>query len=309
MVKRRNSSNSLLRLIKRAKWCDVPFHLHEAKIADKTNTYPLHEVCKDSTAPIKIVNDIYYAYPQAALSKDCDLYTPLSIAAEAGFEDAVNFLANVCPKASTICGQLGSSPISAAIHGSDFNNMIDSIIIANPESAFIPDNEGDSPCDIFFHQWNVCMRIAVSYQTMCNKVLDKTTGHGDWKVKDIYEKTCLFLRAANICKMGKSYDESCLLHSALREESCHWAYCKLLLMLHPEQLLKKDANGNLPIHIATASKEMSDVDTFLCMDCFTKRNTLVRIEFLNGETRYCCDDCSEFESRTYKSFDIKPGMY
>jgi len=306
-MKRSNPSSNLLRSIKKSKWCDIPLHLHEARLADNTNTYALHEVCKDSTAPMTIVNDIYKAYPEAALFKDNDQCTPISLAVEAKFENAVKFLAKVCPEASTICGPLRSSPMFAAIYGSDCNNMIDSIIITNPEAAFVLDDEGDSPIHTFFHQWNVCMRIAVNKQTTSDKVFENNTGIGDWKVKDIYEKTCLFLKAANIYRMVQPYDESYLLHCALREESCHWAYCKLLTMLHPEEVLKKDSNGDLPIHIITASREVSDEETFLCMDCFTKKSTLVCMEFLNGQTSYCCRDCFEIESEACKSFYINPG--
>ena len=128
------------------------------------------------------------------------------------------------------------------------------------------------------------------------------------KVKDVYEKACMFLKAPNLCKMIKSYNETHLLHYALCRESCHWACCKLLIMLYPKEILKKDFNGNLPIHIISASKEVSDESTFLCMDCFSRKNALICMEFSNGYTTCSCESCFNFESEVHKSFDINSGM-
>ena len=116
-----------------------------------------------------------------------------------------------------------------------------------------------------------------------------------------------FLQAASIYKALKLNDVTCLLHAALREESCHWAYCKLLILLHPEEILKKDSNGDLPIHIVAASKEISDEHTFVCMHCFSRRNTLTCMDFSNGDVRYSCGDCFEFESQACKLFHVDPG--
>ena len=104
-------------------------------------------------------------------------------------------------------------------------------------------------------------------------------------------------------------DDNQLLHCTLREESCHWAFCKMLMKLHPEQMLEKDSDGNLPVHIITAAVETSDEDTFLCHDCLMKESKLVYAEFTNGDSNYCCETCLERESKKSirHSFQIKPG--
>jgi len=313
MVQKRKPSSNLITSIKRRKWNDVQHYLHEAKHADDTDTFPLHHICFDKYAPMKIVNDIYQAYPEAALAKDSCQYTPISLAVEAGFEDAVNLLATKCPESSIICGQLGISPVQSAIYGSDSNTMIDSIIRTNPKAAFVPDDEGESAFDLFFRQWNICMRQTVSFNSIIsNELLEHSTGRGDWKIQDIYAKTCIFLKAAYLYRnkqIASCNLSNYLLHSALREESCHWSFCNLIMRLHPEQILVKDNNGNLPIHIIAASNKSSDEDTFLCTDCFMRHNELICMEYVNGDTRYCCKDCFEFEpiETIKKAFEIKPG--
>ena len=234
MVKRTKYSNNLISSLLARKWCEVYQYLNEAYLPDSTNTYPLHTICGDPTAPMKVVTDIYRAYPQAAMAKDSHQETPISIAVDAGFDDAVIFLANECPESCAISGSHGATPILSVIYYLKFNNMLDSMITANPESAFIRDDDGDSAFDCFFRHWNVFMRIVVHNPTICEKVLNYFIGHGDWKIRDILQKTIVFLRAANIYRRGKTLDDSNLLHAALREESCHWAFCKLLMKLYPE---------------------------------------------------------------------------
>ena len=296
MTKRRFSTNNLIVSIKKRKWCDVHNYLYEADQPDSTNTYALHQICSDLAAPIKIVHDIYHACPKAALAKDNSQSTPIYLAVDAGFEAAVDFLANKCPESCAIRGKFGSTPVQLAVYGSNANKMIDSIINASPKAAFIRDDEGDSAFDIFFRQWNVCMRIA-------DKI--NLTGHGDWTIGDVCKKTTLFLKAANLYK-NKACDN--LLHCALGEESCYYAYCNYILNLYPEQALKKDSHGNLPIHIICSSKELSDEETFLCLDCYSTKSYLIFVEFLNGSSKYCCKECMQFEScGISKSFEITPG--
>lgn len=74
--------------------------------------------------------------------------------------------------------------------------------------------------------------------------------------------------------------------------------------MHPEQALIRDADGNLPIHIITSSKEKSDVETFLCCDCCLIKSKLVNIQYHNNDTEYCCEHC--FKS---KSGDLMSKAY
>jgi len=303
------SNNLLIESIRQEKWTNISVYLHEANLPDSNKTYALHEICMINTAPIKIVEVIYHAYPEAASIKNSYQDTPISIAVDCEFESAVHFLTNVCPESCSLADADGYFPLQSLIYNLRCNNMIDSIIKANPRSAFIIDDEGDSAFDFFFHQWNILMRIAVHYQIQCDMILDRTVGYGNWKIHDIYDKTCLFLKAASIYRNGKTFDDAYLLHWALREKSCHMAYCKFLLRMHPDQILKKDLDGNLPIHIIAASKESSDEKTFICLDCFTKGEKLSYVEFFDGESKYCCDSCLETTSEKSRkgSFSIRPG--
>ena len=92
----------LLETIIEQEWYDITKHLDEAKLSDRHNDYALHMICSSKLSPLQVVKDIYYAYPQAAMIKNHDQETPISIAIKKNFEDAVEFLANACPESCVI---------------------------------------------------------------------------------------------------------------------------------------------------------------------------------------------------------------
>ena len=304
MLQLREMTNDLSRSIARRDWLNVCNYLFEASL-QIDGGYALHIVCSDPTAPINVVKDIYNAYPQAAFTKDNYQHTPLYIAVDFAFEDAVEFLVDTCPEDTSSNG----SYLRSAVYSLISTSIIDSFIVKNPLTAFIPDENGDSAFDLFFRIWNVPMRIVVQTSTISDFNLDNDIGQGNWKIRDIYRKACLFLRAADLHEDVEALDDTCLLHSAIREETCHWAFCKLFLSLNLGQVLQKDVDGNLPIHIATSTRNLSDEESLFCIDCSEVKSKLVSHTFLNGNTVYYCIDCSERDSRQsiIETFYIEPG--
>ena len=310
MAKKQTNSNDLLESIAKQNWDNVYQYLYQARWPDSSNAYALHRICSCFAAPIKIVTDIYNAYPIAAFFQVENGRTPISIAVDTGFEDAVRFLAKVCPEACAITNyDDGSTPLLLAVHKISYSNMIDYLLGANPRAAFIKRYDGDFAFDAFFDEWNVFIRISLHDEITIHQVHEYVVGAGNWAIFDIYQKGCLFLKTANLHYRGQALDDDHLLHFALREESCHFAFCKLLMIMHPDQLMKRDADGNLPIHIITASKEKSDVESFLCFDCYLIKSKLVNIEYKNGDTEYCCVDCFKSKSGDLmsKAYYISPG--
>ena len=142
-----------------------------------------------------------------------------------------------------------------------------------------------------------------------DRILDKYIGHGNWKIHDVYKNMRFFLKAAHLHRTAKILDDNHLLHCALREERCHWAFCKLLINLRPEQVLSRDLDGNLPLHIIVASKDLSDKGTFVCFTGCRGKNKLFNIEFVAGGSKSCCEDClkNEPDELIRESFEINPG--
>ena len=300
-MKKSCSLIDLIQCINETNWERIEHCLSKVKFEERNNAFALHEICSDPTNPMKIVKSIYHAYPKAALTRNDEKHTPILIAVEAEFEDAVEFLANACPEASAIYDGINSTPLHSAVYSLTSSNMIDFIVSTNPSTVLIPDEKSESALDVFFHEWNGYIRVLaqkiISNPTRTDEILDYYIGNGDWKAREIYQKGCLLLKAAHACKNGESLSESNLLHCAFMEKSCHWAFCRLLMELHPEQVLARDSDGNLPIHTIAAAKEKSDRDTFFCIDCCNDDSKLVSIQFLNGYFKYCCEECFESEPR------------
>lgn len=244
--------NNLIRSIKYKVWSSVLLYLEEAKILDENDLHPLHEVCCDRGAPLNIVKYIYYACPKAALMKDTFEQTPISIAVGAGFEHVVYFLANACPEACAMIVMDGSTPMHSTISRLASSDMIYIMLNANPKLAFAVDDCGISAFHYFFHQWNVLLRVCMHNTIISDRILDKYIGHGNWKIHDVYKNMRFFLKAAHLHRTAKILDDNHLLHCALREERCHWAFCKLLINLRPEQVLSRDLDGNSPLRIIEA---------------------------------------------------------
>ena len=307
--RRRISQTSLVTMIRKKNWYSVHMFLNEARILGINKTFALHQVCCDPEAPLEVVKEVYYAHPKAALEKDVFGETPIFVAVNSEFECAVEFLARVCPEASAIRDTSGSTPLHSAISTLDCNSMINSIINNYSKVPFIADDDGDSAFDCFFRHWNVFLRAYMHDTTISHTILHNFIGCGNWKIGDIYHHTFLFLEAASSYRRGKSLGDAHLLHCAFQEETCPSIFCKLLLKLHPEQVLSRDSNGKLPIHLIAAAKDESDEKSFLCFDCYEKKTKLFNIYFIDGKTKYCCEDCLKFESATSisESFQITPG--
>ena len=180
MFKRQKASTNLIQSIRERNWRGAYQYLNEASVPDSNNSYALHEICSDSQAPIKLVQDIYHAHPKAILTNDDDDHTPLYIAVEAAFEDAVEFLVKSSPDPEVNCRSLLS-----ALYSLKCTNVIDLILSANPQAAFIPDPNGDTAFDMFFRIWNAFIRTVVHNSTIIQDVLEDEIC-GKWKVCNIY---------------------------------------------------------------------------------------------------------------------------
>ena len=308
-TKRRKLINSLSLTIKNRNWADISGYLHEANVLGINNAYPLHEVCSDPSAPISVVMAIYDAYSDAANAEDNNQDTPIAIAVDVNFEAAVYFLANTFTRSSAVFDH--SKLIISAINKLHPNTMIDSIINAHPEAAIVSDDKGHSAFSYFIENFNVFIRQIVSRSSMHDGFMEKHVGYGTWKVGDVYQKFYLFLNAASSFLQDKPADRSeFALNLFLKLEYCTFAFCKLIMMLQPEQVLQRDPEGNLPIHVILSSREACDQATFVCLDCLGLKSELVCSEDQNGIAEYCCTDCFYHDPMTLEEkepFCMRPG--
>ena len=161
MAKHNNNSNDLIEFITNKQWDNVFKYLHQARFPDSSNAFALHRICSYFTAPIEIVTAIYNAYPIAVFFYE-NGRTPISIAVDAGFEDAVQFLAKACPQACLLTNYDGSTPLFSAVNKISYSDMIDALIDACPKAAFVKRyNDGNSAFHVFLCLECVCSHIFV----------------------------------------------------------------------------------------------------------------------------------------------------
>ena len=92
-----------------------------------------------------------------------------------------------------------------------------------------------------------------------------------WAAYSAYSKGILMLKAVTTEHFSQdrlNNDEWLAVHASCQVDACPWSFCSLLLQMHPEEAMKEDDDGNLPIHvIASASKKLSDENTIQCCFC------------------------------------------
>merc|ERR1712228_276039 len=113
-------------------------------------------------------------------------------------------------------------------------------------------------------------------------------------IRGLYRNACFFLKAATIYNsspLAKKDENWMVLHSALKHQSCPRSFCKLILSLHPGQVLEKDDNGDLPIHIICGAKESNGA--FECGMCSCPPEYLIHFHIQNGANEKYCFECFE----------------
>ena len=67
-------------------------------------------------------------------------------------------------------------------------------------------------------------------------------------------------------------------------------FSKLLMMIYSDEIIKRDLDGNLLIHILIVVQEKSNKITFWYREYFMNKNNLMRIKFITDNTKYYCED-------------------
>ena len=287
-------TGNLFSMIEARDWLCIHLYLDEANKKDEENEYPLHKVCNNSNTPLEVVKSIFKSYPDAAMAQNNQKFTPLAIAIECEFEEAVEFLAHAYPEAILLCDDSDITSMQAVVDCMSSHIMVNYLVDAHPESLFIPDNKGISAFHEFFRFWNSFIRVLVDtseHDSECSEVMGLMHGCGNWKLGDIYKKTLLFLQVAS--NMADDTWKDLPVHCSFKFESVHWAYAKLILLLHPTHVLLKDKQGNLPIHIILSSDEVTDKGVLECICCSGDSNELYNVETADGGRYNFCDLCGE----------------
>jgi len=255
--------------IKNRKWDSVKLYIQQANLPDENSSYALHLVCQDLNAPLYIIRMIYFAFPDAAVYLDASRRTPLFIAVEIFFVDAAVFLTHQSPEAALIRNGIGMTPIQYALEDFEPNQILSAILASNPMATQQLDNEGETILKSFFNERNCYLRsLLENNHTLLS---DSQMEMKRWATQSVHSKCILMLKAVttdNFSQYRLDNDEWLAVHASCQVDTCPWSFCNLLLQMHPEQAMKQDDDGNLPIHIiVSVQKKLSDENTINCYFC------------------------------------------
>ena len=175
-------------------------------------------------------------------------------------DNVVKFLIDAAPFTVGSINLNGNSPLHLALQCGRSLQVIQELVNAQPLAVFIRNNHDETPLDIFFHQMyddvkmfmdnlpkdynpNEIMQMNIHSSSFRNKVL---------KIRDIYEITCLLLKASNIENIPRNQPWLAL-HAALKTSSCPWVFCEFISRMHPDQISMLDDEGNPSIVLAACN--------------------------------------------------------
>lgn len=230
---------------------------------DKRKGYnALHLACFSRDTPLQVIKMILAKSPSYALDQDNRRQTPLVISLRRSTNEVSLALLQACPQAAKLEDIEGHTPLHYAIQGEKPVDVILSTIEANPYAL-----TRSSLC-IFYNRWNMGLRevfdAAKTANISKNVVLNQRVPHriSPQSLRELHEKVSV---------LTKSYyddNRSPLLHSCINVVFCPWSFCELTFKINPEQRWQQDSYGNLPLHIAVSSSNLStDADFYICNEC------------------------------------------
>jgi len=110
-------------------------------------------------------------------------------------------------------------------------------------------------------------------------------------LREVYEKAMLLLETEVVGNNFADDFSFLVVHATLRVSSCPWAFFNLALKLYPEQTLKEDKVGELPLHLAAAASSLSDCEFYKCTNCHLQPINGTRYHYKANRSQVYCHDC------------------
>ena len=265
----------LKRCIISKNWNLVQHYLHLAHLPDENNSYPLHLICKDVSTPPHIIRMVYFAFPDVAMYLDKIKRTPLFIAVEYSFGNAVEFLLSQRPEAVLVRNGTGMLPIQYALRDLTSNRILIAILKSNTITAIELDEDGVVILERFFNEYNCDLRFPLKNK---NSIFGWHKNIKQLGIHHKYSKGILLLKAFTMNNFGQSCLDNgdwLVLHVCCEVDACPWSFCNLVLQNYAEEAMKADDYGNLPIHIVlSAPRKLSDEHVINCYKAENRDNIL-----------------------------------
>eukprot|EP00586_Coscinodiscus_wailesii_P008103 CAMPEP_0172521880 /NCGR_PEP_ID=MMETSP1066-20121228/292826_1 /TAXON_ID=671091 /ORGANISM="Coscinodiscus wailesii, Strain CCMP2513" /LENGTH=279 /DNA_ID=CAMNT_0013304843 /DNA_START=24 /DNA_END=863 /DNA_ORIENTATION=+ len=251
-------------------WCeamhilDDPKNHHQVTETDWLDRKPLHEACMHHDTPLGLVRMLCSVSIGSVLEKDNEGSSPLHYAMIFSSDEIILALIESCPKAVSIKGNYGWTPLHLAIYWDRSIAVFEALLSADPSLVVAQHKHIDNPLHYFFQKWNLglvdafqALKYSVPIKSVLNHhVRDNGSIPKLCKIGEIYGKTILLISSAVYGTTQLSSDRRRFkaLHTSVKLNYCPWSFISLIRRFHPEEVRIKDAKGNLPLHIAVSNK-------------------------------------------------------
>mmetsp|Transcript_45258 Transcript_45258/g.94934 ORF Transcript_45258/g.94934 Transcript_45258/m.94934 type:complete len:595 (-) Transcript_45258:246-2030(-) len=257
-------SRRLLRLVEDHRWVAalqrITTHPRETQQVGIQGRTPLHVAC-DHDAPAPLVQALLSAWPEGAERVGTSHMNPLHITCSSPHAslDVVRVLLAGCRDPLAITGAKdvdGDTPLHAACRCAAPMDVLVTLLHANPITVTWKDYEGLNPL----------MRLWVRYFVLVGEqIISNITKPSDLTsdLVEAWQKSLLLLQVMHAMEKRAAKDNGqdskqhqlapfCTVHAASSVD-CPRCVVRIAKALFPGELLSRDHNNRLPIHIAAAA--------------------------------------------------------
>eukprot|EP00571_Detonula_confervacea_P008588 CAMPEP_0172317676 /NCGR_PEP_ID=MMETSP1058-20130122/32387_1 /TAXON_ID=83371 /ORGANISM="Detonula confervacea, Strain CCMP 353" /LENGTH=717 /DNA_ID=CAMNT_0013032293 /DNA_START=50 /DNA_END=2203 /DNA_ORIENTATION=- len=255
------SSRTLLRLVEDHHWVAalqrITTHPRETEVVGIQGRTPLHVAC-DHDAPPPLVQALLSAWPEGAERVGTSHMNPLHITCSSPHAsvDVVRVLLAGCRDSLMITGAKdvdGDTPLHAACRCAAPMDVLVTLLQANPITVTWKDYEGLNP---FMRLW-VRYFVLVGEHIISN-IKQPRDLTGD--LVEAWQKSLLLLQVMSAMETrGGGYNsdqqQAAPFHTvhAASSVDCPRCVVRIARVLFPQELLRRDGQNRLPIHIAAAA--------------------------------------------------------
>jgi ankyrin repeat protein len=253
------TSRTLHRLVEDHQWVAAlqrmtthPHETHQVGIQGRT---PLHVAC-DNDAPACVVQALLNAWPEGADRVGTSHMNPLHITCSSPHAsvDVVRILLAGCRDPFKLTGAKdvdGDTSLHAACRCAAPMNVLQLLLQANPITVTWKDYEGLNPL----------MRLWVRYFVLVGEQIISNIKHPSDLTSDLleaWEKSLLLLRVMDAMERRGRGEQQVpggpfrTVHAA-SSVNCPRCVVRIAMVLFPEELLRRDEQNRLPIHIAAVA--------------------------------------------------------
>lgn len=201
-------------------------------------------------APLDIIEQIYYSYPEAIIQRGSSGFTPLFTSYYGSSCAVAIFLLDKSPITAQIQDDDGWLPLHQAVDEKRGPVIIRQLLTAHPDAVNARTMDtNETPLDLLCRVWKGDMEAYISHGT------EFSDGRDDDGMTTLKETLDLFISFLVLPSpaIESNTDTTYPLHNALLLDEKNYLppICQeFIVLIHQDEIMKMDTNADYPLHIA-----------------------------------------------------------